>query len=65
MSGLKIGAKFTFTPAAFAMEKQDECGVRRIRRSVTGRVCGINWAHRFFQAAYSINGYTLIECFKF
>lgn len=40
-------------------------GKKELPRSVTGRICYINRAHRFFQVAYEINGYHLTESFKF
>lgn len=66
MDGIQIGAPYRFVPSAFVGEKSGVLpGKKELPRSVTGRICYINRAHRFFQVAYEVNGYHLTECFKF
>lgn len=66
MDSIRIGAPYTFVPSSFVGEKSGVLpGKKEMPRSMTGRICYINHAHRFFQVAYEIHGYHLNECFKF
>lgn len=66
MNNIRIGAPYHFVPAAFVAEKSGALpGKKELPRSVTGHICYINRAHRYFRVDYYVNGYHLSECFKF
>lgn len=67
MADIQLGASYSFVPEAFIdihtpsrPSKQKE-----IPQKVTGRVICINRAHRFFVAAFEVNGCALSDSFKF
>ena len=64
MNSIRVGAPYRFKPAAFCGER--DCGIPTNRTvEVTGRIAGINYAHRYFWVRYEVYGYTLYESFKF
>lgn len=62
-----LGDPVRFTPAAFLGELSArlERDPRQIVREVTGRVVYINHRHRHYGVAYEVDGYRLMESFKF
>ena len=62
-----LGDTVRFTPAAFLGELSArlERDPRQIVREVTGRVVYINHRHRHYAVAYEVDGYRLMESFKF
>lgn len=66
MPDIRIGAAYSFTPAAFVGEHTGTLpGKKKLPREVTGRIIYINEAHRYFTVAYEVNGYRLHESIKF
>ena len=62
-----IGDPYRFVPSAFEGEANGT-GPRwkqTMPRAVTGRIVYINWPHRFFTVAFTVNGVELKESFKF
>lgn len=67
-SKLRIGAKYHFTPDAFAPDGVVLPGSQRKRTAsskVTGVIDYINWPHRWYRVAFEYGSYTLHEGFKF
>lgn len=62
-----LGDTIRFTPAAFLGELSArlEDTPRQIVREVTGRVVYINHRHRHCGVVYEVDGYRLMESFKF
>ena len=50
VDNIQLGASYRFVPSAFVGEKSGTLpGKKELPRSVTGRICYINQAHRFFR----------------
>ena len=60
---MKIGDPYTFVPAAFSAGYDDDGRIKR--QKVTGKIIGANRGHRWVRVAYTVNGNTLYECFKY
>lgn len=62
-----LGDAYRFVPSAFTEETagRDPGGKKDIPRAVTGRIVYINWPHRFFTVAFTVNGVELKESIKF
>ncbi len=62
-----LGDAYRFVPSAFVGETsgQEPGGRVDIPRAVTGRIVYINWPHRFFTVAFTVNGAELKESIKF
>lgn len=62
----RIGAPYTFTPAAFLMETTSVLpGRKPVSREVTGKIIYINHPHTYFTVEYEVNGYKLRQSIKF
>ena len=66
MNGIYLGAPYRFVPTALGGgDYRALPGQKKQPRWVTGHICYINRAHRFFHVAYEVNGYKQYESFKF
>lgn len=62
----RLGASYTFTPAAFYQEKSSvTLGRQPLPRTVTGKIVQIHRAHSWFRVEYDLYGYKLSQCIKF
>ena len=67
MTEIKLGAPYTFVPAAFLGENGNPIGPAGIRAPtrVTGKITYIHPKHRWFQVTFEVNGYTMKEAIKY
>lgn len=61
----QVGDKTRFLPSGFLDSNTSFFGSSHIPTEVTGTVTYVNEAHRMYRVAFSVNGYSMNECFKF
>lgn len=62
----RLGAPYTFTPAAFLTETSAVLpGRKPVPREVEGKIIYINHPHCYFTVEYEVNGYKLRQSIKF